>query len=176
LTKLYKATEIIYAQQHVTFKQIIENMQACGSSIEYKIHSVGTDSIIGSNSKNTAGDLYTTELVYQITTQTAIRNKRMVDLLFSLFFILLFPLFIWFVKNKKYFLLNMFLVLEGDKTFVGYIDSQFPKLKSPLLDVYPVIKNFDIPAENKEHLNWLYAKNYDAWDDVKIIGEKWRLL
>ncbi len=176
LTKLYKATEIIYAQQHVTFKQIIENMQACGSSIEYKIHSVGTDSIIGSNSKNTAGDLYTTELVYQITTQTAIRNKRMVDILFSLFFILLFPLFIWFVKNKKYFLLNMFLVLEGDKTFVGYIDSQFPKLKSPLLDVYPVIKNFDIPAENKEHLNWLYAKNYDAWDDVKIIGEKWRLL
>lgn len=176
LSKLYQATEIIFVQQHLGFSQIIDSMQACGNQIEYKIHSVGTNSIIGSNSKNTAGDLYTTEQVYKISTQTASRNKRIVDVISSLVFLLGSPVLIWFVKNRKLFLLNMFLVLEGDKTMVGYYDSQFPRLKSSLLDVYPIIKGFDIPAENKEHLNWLYAKNYDAWDDVRIIWDKWRML
>jgi hypothetical protein len=176
LSKLYKATEIMYVQGQLNFQQIIESMQACGKTIEYKLHSMGTDSIIGSNNKNTAGDLYTTELVYNITTQTSTRNKRMVDIVFSLFFILFSPFLIWFVKNRKMYFLNMFLILEGDKTFVGYIDSQFPKLKSPLLDVYPRVENFEIPADNKEHLNWLYAKNYNAWEDVRIIWEKWRTL
>lgn len=176
LTILYKATEIIYTQQHLTFRQIIESMQSCGNHMEYKIHSMGTDSIIGSNSKNTAGDLYTTELVYNITTQTSIRNKRMVDVLFSVFFLLFSPFLIWFVRNKGIYFLNMFLVLKGDKTFAGYNDAQFPKLKPFLLDIYPLIENFEIPADNKEHLNWLYAKNYDAWEDVRIIWEKWRMI
>jgi GT2 family glycosyltransferase len=176
LSRLYKATEIIYAQHQLSFKQIIESMQQCGKDIEYKIHSIGTDSIIGSNSKNTAGDLYTTELVYNITTQTSIRNKRMVDLISALFFLIFSPFLIWFVQNKRLYFLNMFLVLEGDKTMVGYYDAQFPKLKAPLLNVYPEIDQFEIPVDNKEHLNWLYAKNYDAWDDVRIIWQKWRTL
>lgn len=176
LTQLYKVTEIIYTQQHLSFKQIIESMQECGAHIEYKIHSAGTDSIIGSNSKNTAGDLYTTEVVYNISTETSRRNKRMVDILFSLFFMIFSPVLIWFVKNKKMYFLNMFLILEGDKTFAGYYDPQFPKIKSPVLDVYPRVNDFEIPADNKEHLNWLYAKNYNAWDDVRIIWEKWRTM
>ena len=174
LSKLYKASEIIYAQHHLSFKQIIDSLQNCGNQLEYKIHSVGTDSIIGSNSKNTAGDLYTTELIYSITTSTSKRNKRMVDIVFALFFILFSPILIWFVRNKSSYFLNMFLVLEGDKTFVGYSDPQFPTLKPQLLDVYPVIQNFDIPKDNKEHLDWLYAKNYHALNDILLIWEKWK--
>ena len=146
LTILYKATEIIYTQQNLTFRQIIENMQSCGNHIEYKIHSMGTDSIIGSNSKNTAGDLYTTELVYNITTPTSVRNKRMVDVLFSLFFLLLSPLLIWLVNNKSMYLTNMLHVLAGNKTFIGYNDTQFPRLRPSLLNVYTQIENFEIPA------------------------------
>ncbi len=176
LSKLYKATEIIFAQRHLGFKQVIDGLQACGHSIDYKIHSMGTDSIIGSNSKNTAGDLYTTELVYAITSSISKRNKRMVDILCSLFLILLSPICFWFVRNKRSYFLHAFLILEGDKTFVGYTDTQFPALKPHLLDVYPVIEGFDIPADNREHLDWLYAKNYTAWDDVKIIWAKWRTM
>lgn len=174
LSMVYKANEIIYAQQHLSFKQIIESIQQCGQLLEYKIHSIGTDSIIGSNSKNTAGDLYTTELVYNITSATSRRNKRVVDVLIALFFILFSPVCIWFVRNKGSYFLNMFLLLEGDKTFVGYDDTQFPALKPHLLNVYPAISGFEIPPDNKEHLDWLYAKNYNAWHDVKIIWEKWR--
>jgi FlaA1/EpsC-like NDP-sugar epimerase len=68
ISKLYRVGEIMYAQNSLSFKQIIDSMTACGNSYNYKIHSIGTDSIIGSNSKNTAGDLYSTDLVYNIST------------------------------------------------------------------------------------------------------------
>lgn len=176
LSKVYAITEIIFAQGSLSFAQIIDSMQQCGADIDYKMHAVTTDSIIGSNSKDTAGDLYTTELIYEISTPISKRNKRVVDVLISLLFIIGSPVLVWFVRNKKQFLLNMILVLEGDKTFVGYTDPQFPKLKTPLLDVYPMVSDFEIPAENKEHLDWLYAKNYNAWQDVRLIWEKWRLM
>jgi hypothetical protein len=70
----------------------------------------------------------------------------------------------------------MLLVLVGNKTFVGYDDKLFPALKPHLLNVFPSIEKFTIPDDNKEHLNWLYAKNYDAWQDVQLIWEKWRLI
>lgn len=174
--ELYKVTEIIFAQQHLSFQKIIETIQTCGPMLDYKIHSMGTDSIIGSNSKNTAGDLYSTEIVYTISTPANKRNKRIVDILVSIVLILFAPFLIWFVQRKRSYLLNMLFVLVGDKTFIGYDDKLFPALKPHLLDVFPSIEKFTIPADNKEHLNWLYAKNYDAWQDVQLILEKWRLI
>lgn len=174
ISHLYKITEIIFAQGVLSFKEIIAAIQTCGAKIDYKIHTLGCDSIIGSNSKDTAGDLYTTELIYTITSSISKRNKRLVDILTSLFFLLATPLLIWFVTNKRNYILQMLLVLEGDKTFVGYTDGQFPKLKPSILNVYPEVENFEIPSENKEHLDWLYARNYNPWKDVSIIFEKWR--
>ena len=172
--KLYKVTEIIFAQQQLSFQKIIDTIQSCGPLMDYKIHSMGTDSIIGSNSKNTAGDLYSTEIVYTISTVANKRNKRLVDILISIVMILFAPFFIWFAKNKRNYLINLFFVLMGSKTFVGYEDDQLPSLKPYLLDVFPTIEKFNIPNSNKEHLNWIYAKNYDAWQDIQLIWEKWR--
>ena len=172
--KLYKVTEIIFAQQQLSFQKIIDTIQSCGPLMDYKIHSMGTDSIIGSNSKNTAGDLYSTEIVYTISTIANKRNKRLVDILISIVMILFAPFFIWFAKNKRSYLINLFFVLMGSKTFVGYEDEQLPTLKPYLLDVFPTIEKFNIPNSNKEHLNWIYAKNYDAWQDIQLIWEKWR--
>ncbi|MEZ5045795.1 MAG: glycosyltransferase [Chitinophagaceae bacterium] len=176
LSRVYQITEIIYAQHHISFKQIIESIQSLGHHIQYKIHSFQSESIIGSSSKNTAGDLYTTDFVYAITTSQSKRNKRVFDIGLSLFFLLFGIVLVWFVKNKKHYFGNMFLILEGEKTWVGYQDEQFPKLKPHLLDVYPNIKSYEIPYDNKEHLNWLYAKNYSVWDDAKIVYKKWRMI
>jgi hypothetical protein len=176
LSKLYKASEIIYAQNALTFKQIIESIEQCGATLNYKIHCMGTDSIIGSNSKNTAGDLYSTELIYSITKVAAKRNKRVVDLLFASVFILLSPILIFFVKNKSKYLSNCLAIFFGTKSFIGYEDTKCPPLKPHVLSLYPAIPNYTIPLNNQEHLNWLYAKNYNAWTDVEIILSKWREL
>ncbi|MBK7763000.1 MAG: glycosyltransferase [Bacteroidetes bacterium] len=174
LSKLYQCAEIIFVQGTLSFKQIIDSIQDIGTHIEYKIHGYGTDSIIGSNSKNTAGDLYTTEIVYGITSAASRRNKRSIDMLCACCFLLLSPILIWFAKNKSTYFLHHVLVLEGDMTYIGYSDPQFPALKPHLLSVLPPMHGFEIPADNEEHLNWLYAKNYSAWHDVKLIWMKWR--
>lgn len=174
IAKVYEANEIIFVQHQLSFKQIIDAMQLCGKALIYKIHSKGTDSIIGSNSKDTAGDLYTTELTFQISTQQSKRNKRLVDVVCAFIFLVASPILFWFSQKKKSYFSNHILVLEGDKTYVGYSDEQFPKLKPSLLDVFPIIPNFHIPSDNQEHLNWLYAKNYSSWIDIKIIRAKWR--
>ncbi|MEN9339788.1 MAG: hypothetical protein RIQ62_1100, partial [Bacteroidota bacterium] len=64
----------------------------------------------------------------------------------------------------------------GDLTYVGYTDPQFPVLKPSLLSVYPLMENYTIPDDNCEHLNWLYARDYTAWQDLRIILEKWRTI
>jgi len=176
ISKVYKASEIIYSQYHLSFSQIINSMQALGNKLNYKIHSFGTESIIGSNSKNTAGDLYTRDLSYAINAQSARRNKRLIDVVVSSLMILLMPIMIFFVKDKNSFLDSIFKILVGDMTFVGYDDPQFPPLKEAALPVYTVPKQFDLPMDNIEHLNWLYAKNYQPMHDVGIIWENWRNL
>jgi len=176
ITHLYRAGEIIFSQYHLSFKEIIAQIEAMGENYDYKIHSFGTDSIIGSNSKNTAGDLYTTEAIYNISSPASKRNKRVVDILFSLFFILFLPILIWFVKDKRSYFKYCLLTLEGDRTFVGYDDPQFPELKAHIFPVYTPVPDFFIPTENIEHLNWMYAKDYSPWWDVKIIWENWRRL
>lgn len=98
----------------------------------------------------------------------------MVDVIVSAIFLLFSPILFWFSKKKKTYFLHHLLVMEGDKTYVGYSDEQFPKLKPFLLPVYPEMKEFDIPMDNREHLEWLYARNYNAWDDVEIILKNWR--
>lgn len=173
IAKVYQATEIIFSQQHLRFKDIILSMGSLGNQLDYKIHSFGTDSIIGSNSKNTAGDLYTRDLSYAINAQSARRNKRLVDVLVSSIMILLLPIIIFMAKNRDTFLDNLFKIFVGDKTFVGYTDPQFPKIKPPALPVYITPKGFKMPADNIEHLNWLYAKKYSPWHDLKIISENW---
>ena len=175
LSILYEIKEIIFAQKHLSFKQIIESMQACASQFDYKIHSVGSDSIIGSNSKNTAGDLYTTEQLFLINTPSAIRNKRLVDAIAALILFIFSPFLFWSVQNKSSFYQKIFYTLFGQYTFVGYAPQErLPKLKHSLLGVEPIIEDYDIPQDNKEHLEWLYAKDYDARKDVKIIFQKWK--
>lgn len=176
LCRIYRVSEVIFVQQQLSFKQIIEAIQACGPQLDYKIHSHGTDSIIGSNSKNTAGDLYTIEVIYAISSASSKRNKRVTDILVSLFFLFGSPLLFWFSTNKRRYFQHHVLVLEGDLTYVGYTDPQFPVLKPSLLSVYPLMENYTIPDDNCEHLNWLYARHYTAWQDLRIILEKWRTI
>ncbi len=176
ISELYNAGELIFAQEELSFKQIIDSITNMGSGYDYKIHSHGTDSIIGSNSKNTAGDLYTTEQIYTIALPASRRNKRVVDIVFALLFILGSPIFIWLVKNKDAYFANFLSVLFGAKTFIGYNDKQFPNLKNHLLPVFSAPENFEVPAENVEHLNYLYAKNYSPWTDVKLVWDNWQMI
>ncbi len=174
LAKLYQIGEIIFVPNGLTYADIIDQISKLGPQYDYKIHGLHTDSIIGSNSKHTAGDLYTTDISFEIATPSSKRNKRLVDMMAAFLFLLLSPVLIWFVKNKGAYIKNSAAVLLGRKTFIGYTCENLPLLKKHCWPVYPMQKEIVVPKEIEAHLNLLYAKEYNPWVDIQLIVKHWR--
>ena len=84
---IYKIDEIIFCSKDISTQQIMGWMSHLGPSIEYRIVPEESLSIIGSSSKNSAGELYTIEIRFQIAHYMNRRNKRLLDLLLSVFFL-----------------------------------------------------------------------------------------
>jgi len=70
---VYRIDEVIFCSKSMTHQAIIDQMSALQDlKVDYKIAPEDSLSIIGSNSINTAGDLYTVN----INTITRVENKR----------------------------------------------------------------------------------------------------
>ena len=108
------------------YQAIIEKMFALNkSSVIFKIVPDGSDFIIGSNSKNDHGDYYTLhDEIFLIDKMESRLNKRGFDIAASMILLFTLPVNLWFVKNVKNYIKNIFKVLSGSATWVGYSDSQ----------------------------------------------------
>lgn len=163
--------EIIFCINGVTYKDMFRTMQASGEEYEYKIHITGSMSFVGSNSSNTAGDLYTMDKKYILASFAKQRNKRLVDIMFASIFLVFIPVFIFFVRKPDRFILNCFDVLLANKTWIGYSNEHLflPKLKPGILPPYNILKGY-VPADNvKENLDIEYAQYYSATTDINLI-------
>jgi len=171
IAKTYQAGEIIFMYNALSFSEIIQHIQQLGHQYNFKIYCQGTDSIIGSNSKNSAGDLYAADWHFKISSAAGKRSKRTFDVISAMLIILLYPILIWFWKPKQ-LLRNALQVLIANKTWVGYcINADTIKL--------PLIKNGVIPLNNASKnsiintqiLNMQYARNYQSALDRKILWQ-----
>ncbi|MBC7863332.1 MAG: glycosyltransferase, partial [Bacteroidia bacterium] len=170
--EIYKINEVIFCARDLSSQEIIGYMlKLVSSNVDFKIAPPESFSIIGSNSIETAGDLYVID-INSITRPRNRRNKRMLDMGISIFFLSFFILIFWKVKNKGKFFLNIFSVLFAFKSWVGYSgDDHFdlPKIKKAALspaDAYP--EKTKEPGVIKK-LNLLYSKDYKIEKDLKII-------
>ena len=120
LVSIYRVDEIIFCSKDITSQQIIKWMTLIGNGLDYKIVPQESLSIIGSNSKDTAGDLYAVDINLAIASSIGKRNKRVLDLLVSFFLTLTFPIHILMVKNPMGMIKNIFRVIIGNKSWVGY--------------------------------------------------------
>lgn len=130
LAEFYHLDEIIFCLKDVTASQTIGWMERLGARIEYRTVPEGGQTIIGSSSKDAAGELYTTAVRYRIASPTARRSKRLLDLGLAFCFLVLAPLLLFLVKNGRGFLRNLMAVFFGRKSWVGY--SQFSILNCPV--------------------------------------------
>jgi O-antigen biosynthesis protein len=169
----YQAAEIIFTYDSISFGEIISYISKLGPSYNYKIHAAGTDSIIGSNSKNTAGDLYAADWHFQIAKASGKRNKRVFDILAAAIIILFYPITFWIWKPTNIFQ-NAIRVLFAKNTWVGYCQSnemnRLPKIKNGIITIYFSTNSDNI---NLQYLNLQYARNYNIAQDVKML---WRYL
>ncbi|MEO0040977.1 MAG: hypothetical protein RL329_425 [Bacteroidota bacterium] len=172
IVRIYKINEIIFCSKDVLANDMMAKMTTLGSSIEYKILPEESLSIIGSSDKNTAGAVYTIDIQFKIDTTAHRRNKRLLDISLSVCFLALFPIIIWFIKNKKSFLTNSIQILLGRKTWVGYAvyPNQLPRLKSGIYTPSDgLARDKPLNQPTIQRIDFLYAKDYDVWRDVAIV-------
>lgn len=175
IIKIYSIDEVIFCAKDLSAHTIIDYMSGLNvAQVEYKIAPPESLSIIGSNSINTSRDIYIIELD-SISKPNNKRSKRLLDILTSLVFVFLFP--IVFIINKKPFgfIRNLFLVLIGKKSWVGFQGTtslskqKLPKIKPGVLYPTDMIKENKISSETIDRLNLLYARNYKILNDINII-------
>jgi len=149
--------------------------------VSFKIAPPESLSIIGSNSIDTAGDLYVVDFNTIIKPHN-IRNKRLADMAISSLFLLFSPVLILFIRPINGFYKNCFYVLLGIKSWVGFFYGeevntlQLPKIRKGVISWALVNLGENPTAEKAVKINLLYAKDYHVGNDFSIIIKGWRLL
>jgi hypothetical protein len=188
IAAIYKVDEIIFCAKDISSQKIIEWMTLIGPDREYKIVPEDSMSIIGSSSKDSQGELYTINVRLAITTPFNKRNKRLFDLIAGVFLIITLPLNIFFIKNPPHLIQNIFLVLAGIKTWVGYAGNelqqhQLPAIKKGVISPLDELIKFKNSANNTSlndttisRINLLYAKDYSTTKDAELFIKCFRWL
>jgi GT2 family glycosyltransferase len=179
VVQIYKVDEIIFCSQNVSAQSIMQWMTNLGPSLEYKIVPEESLSIIGSSSKNTSGQLYTIDIQFNIAYHLNRRNKRLLDVILAVLLLCTFPIHLLFQKKRRRFLPNIFHVLIGKKSWVGYAAPQnfnLPKLKPGILSPVSALALSKLDQPTIERLDFFYAKDYDLEKDLDILWKGYREL
>jgi GT2 family glycosyltransferase len=174
IVKIYKIRQIIFCSADVASKDIMYWMGKIGAKdIMYKIVPQESMFIIGSNSKNTTGELYTEEITLALSLPLILRKKRIFDFLSSLILLPFSPILALFSKKPLICLKHLAEVLTGKKSWVGYSTTQsvehLPKLKPGILTTSSEIRNAVMDEKTLDRMNFLYAKNYTIEKDFNLL-------
>ena len=182
IIKVNKIDEIVFCGKDMPSYTIIQTMLSVSdSSVEFKIAPQESLSIIGSNSINTAGELYIVHF-NSLGQNLARRKKRILDLIVSVVLIITVPLSVFYVKNPLKFLRNIIFVLIGVRTWVGFFKTDendttnLPHIPEGILTPISVSEERKIENETIKRLNLLYAKDYKFLNDLSILFKDFRYL
>jgi GT2 family glycosyltransferase len=173
------ANELILCEsKELSFAAIIHLYEQTGDQIKLRLHAEGSESIIGSDSKNRAGEALHLQ-TYRLSKATNLRLKRLIDVSSSLIFILSFPLHLIFHKQPLVLLRHSVQVLLQRKTWIG-----FSAFRTHLPVLLPsVVGPAGLPhgqSRLKEEGLLLadewYAREYEPLYDLKIIFTNYQKL
>lgn len=175
ILEIYKANEIIFCAKDMKAQEIIGQMSVISSkNLDFKIAPPESLYIIGSNSIESSGDLYVLD-INSITRTENQRNKRLFDFGIAFLLLITFPISIWPVKKKGGFFVNVFKVLFGSKSWIGYgklseeARHRLPKLRPGVLSPSHHLGKSNPDPEVIHKLNVVYAKDYRVRTDLNIF-------
>ncbi len=176
--EVHQINEVIFCAKNISSQNIINKMLSLvAKDIEFKIAPPESLSIIGSNSIDTAGELYVIDL-NNIAKPENKRKKRLIDISISLLLLAGLPLFAILQKKPVGFIINVFKVLFGLNTWVGYgkvVRKDLPAIKPSILTPADSLK--EKPLLEKFNLLLLnYSKSYKIENDLFIILKSFRSL
>jgi O-antigen biosynthesis protein len=182
IVEVYSIDEIIFCARDIASNSIINFMSSVtGKEVEYKIAPPESLYIIGSSSVNNPGELYVID-IDSISSRVNRRNKRVFDIFCSLLFLIASPLLIFFQKRPAGLFRNIFSVLSGNASWVGYhhnseiIPSHLPNIKPGILSPLNSLSTNHLDESTIGRLNSLYAKDYHVYVDLNILRKGWREL
>ncbi len=182
VVEIHKIDEVIFCAKNISSSDIISSMLNLeGQNVDFKIAQPETSFLIGSNSIETKGDLYVMDL-NRINKPSNQRNKRLLDLATAIKMIVLSPFLIWVFNNKRNFYSNMFGVLIGKLSMVGYAPVKhistlkLPKIKRGILSAALQFNSSNPDDDAVARINLIYAKNHSLMMDMKIIWKNWKKL
>ncbi len=178
LVEVYTIDEIIFCGKDVTSQEIINFMsETSGINIEFKIAPPESLFIIGSSSVENPGELYIID-INSINNRINRRNKRFIDIVLSMFFLAVLPVGLFTHKKISEFARNIFRVLTGNLSWVGYAGktAKLPFIKNGVLNPLDRLDARISDDLTINRLNSLYAKDYRIYTDLNIIRKGWRNL
>lgn len=174
IIEIYNINELIFCSKDISAEEIIRLMgKLSRKNIDFKIAPPESLYIIGSNSNQQTGEYYVigSDALLKAANQ---RNKRFLDIFFSLFFLLTFPIFIWFGQHFGQYFKNLFKVLKGSRSFVGL--SNHPKnqdlnlrLKRGLMEPADQFSELKLDEESRSRIEFEYCRDYKVSTDLAII-------
>lgn len=175
IIRIHRVNEIIFCARDITSGAIIDKMMSLRESgLEYKIAPPESLTIIGSNSINSSDDLYLIEF-NSLNKPASIRNKRLFDFSAAVFLLAISPLLMPFVRRPFGFLANIFLVMTGFLSWVGYVPGieknrhGLPSVKRGVLNPSDAMRDPVEEPDLKERLNMTYSRDYSIFKDLNII-------
>jgi GT2 family glycosyltransferase len=175
IVRINRIEEIIFCSEDISSDAIIRAMlELADADTEIKIAPPESMSIIGSNYIHAAGDLYQID-INAINKNQNKKIKRSFDISFTILLLAFLWIEIWIVKNRKKLLENIFGVLSGRKSWVGYIPTlqnskDLPPVKKGVLNPGMLFSGTQISETHINQLNILYAKDYSVWNDIELVA------
>jgi len=172
--------EIIFCSGSQQYSTIIGAMSSKElNTHDFKISPENSNHLIGSNSIDTAGELYILNLNTLVSNENK-RKKRMFDFLLSIGLLSTLPFNIFFFKNKTTYLRNISQIFIGKKSFIGFSkelsmkDVRLPRIKPGAITPDDPFQHADEGVRQK--LNLLYARDYSMRKDFSILWKSWQKL
>ncbi len=179
LVKKYRVKEIIFCENGLSFKEIINSIEKLRPGVRNKFHASGSRSIVGSDHKNVTGDYVAVSKKYTISKPVNRRNKRLIDICIALFFIISFPIHLMLQKSPSRFYKNVFAVLFRQKTWIGYALplNALPVIRKGVLTstAFPASLN-ELPDESLRKSDEWYAEGYSTLLDLQKIRSGYKFL
>lgn len=171
MVDVHAINEIIFCAKNISSQSIIDKMLTLVTKgVDFKIAPPESLSIIGSNSIDTAGDLYVID-INNVGKPENRRKKRLFDMTSAGLLLLFSPVLIFIQKNKLNFISNCFKVLLGIYSWVGYGKAprkDLPSLKPSVLTPADVAVN-EMQPDKLNLLFLSYSKDYSVEKDLKIV-------
>lgn len=182
IVRVMKINSIVFCAKDISSGNIIQRMSDLSSpEVEFKIAPPEALYIIGSNSIDTSGDVYMLD-VNTIDKPVNRRIKRLTDIAVCTVMLPLIPLLLFFQKKPLQLPLNWIKVLSGTCSWVGYVQTagmqqgKLPHLKPGVLHPLSHLPGKQTDPGIAEKYNVLYAKDYKALQDLRIVLSNWRKL